>query len=182
MKRFLSIPVIGIYCYIVTVLFQYGYNSYFGIPTAFIESSIKDNVLYLFFMYNIITSVVGSFDWLLWVLFVFTLLLIVGPIFFWKHYPKVLLLVSAIIIVFVTLYISKFGAYVARLSETFAVPSPECNLKPHDSYIVPVFYQGKAIIVPYDQATNKMKGAFIISSLSDTNCRLEYKNIGKLER
>jgi hypothetical protein len=62
-KYIWSIPGIAVFCYAVTILFQYGYLSYFNIPASYIKGSIADNVV---FAHDLLKLGLGILAFLRW--------------------------------------------------------------------------------------------------------------------
>ena len=52
------LPVLTIFVYSASVLTQYGYISYFGLPSYLIEASVKSNIIYSFTILRI--------AWIIW--------------------------------------------------------------------------------------------------------------------
>jgi hypothetical protein len=63
MNKFWSLPVLTIYFYTATVLTQLGFVSYFGVPSNFVEASIKQNILYFFNLFQLTFVIVGLMKW-----------------------------------------------------------------------------------------------------------------------
>ena len=178
MKNLWNIPVLSVYFYAITVLTQYGYNSYFGIPSNFIEASIKENIIYFFQLFQIASSVAGVMRWWMWIVVVLS----IGVVLYLSNFKyKTVASVLGTLLLVVALWNSyNFGSLIAKNTTNFYILPQDCiSIENGKSYIIPSFYDGKAILIPinYDK---KMAGGFSIKSVSELPCELEQKEIGKV--
>lgn len=182
MEKLWSIPAITVYLYTVTTLTQFGYNSYFNIPPNFIEFSIKWNIIYFFQLFQLASGVIGLMGWWLWFVTLTAFLVIVS--FFSLH--RILKIILAILSLALLLFVIgpgsyKFGDLIAKSSIAFYVPADQClSLNGYNTFIIPTFYETKAILIPIDLSTRKIQGSFIVKETSELQCLLEYKEIGKI--
>ena len=59
-KKFWTLSALTVYIYTITILEQFGYNQYFGIPYNFVESSITVNVVYAFSLSHLVLNMAGA--------------------------------------------------------------------------------------------------------------------------
>lgn len=75
-----------------------------------------------------------------------------------------------------------FGMLLAKNTSEFYVPTQNClTLENSTNYIIPNFYQGKAILIPID-GSRKMIGSFIVKDFSELECETERKYIGQITK
>ncbi|MES2006973.1 MAG: hypothetical protein V4436_02580, partial [Patescibacteria group bacterium] len=69
MKFFWTVPILTAYIYAITVLAQFGFNNYFGIPYNFTDSSIAVTTIYTFSLARLVAAMVGLLlsTWWFWV-------------------------------------------------------------------------------------------------------------------
>jgi hypothetical protein len=60
---FWTIPGVIVYIYVITVLTQYGFLSYFDIPGNFIEASLRENIIYLYWLFSVFLVIVKIIGW-----------------------------------------------------------------------------------------------------------------------
>jgi len=182
MSKFWSIPVISAYLYGVTILTQYGYNSYFNIPSNLIESSVTQNFVYFFQLFQLGTAIAGAMKWWMWVVLILgalTVLFFYGSHFIWR---KIISVIGLGLICFVLYGSYNFGSLLARSTSDFYVPMSDCaSLDQNTRYIIPIFYQGKAILVPID-ADRKMIGGILVKDLAELGCTTERKYVGMVTK
>jgi len=179
-NEFWIIPVITAYVYAVTILTEYGYNSFFDIPQSFIEASVAGNIIYFHDLINLIFSLVYI---LKWQLLIFTVIVVVLIIIFRLNYKKTSILILIIILLAILGVSYNLGKFLGANETSFYVLSPDCPpIGPYRFYIIPNIYQGKAILVPYDENSKKMKGGFLVKDTAEIGCLIERKQIGKIER
>lgn len=182
MKRLWSIPIALAYLYAVTVLTQYGYYSYFNIPTNFIDASISSNTIYTYSIATAAWQLIVSIP-LLWKIVIGIAVAIasfISGIFFNNH---------KIIFVWIgtglagILLIGSFGlgGFIARDKKNFLILSPTCSITNQNvQYVIPDIYEGMAILVPIDpKNNNKIGNGFVLKDISTLPCGLEYSEIGR---
>lgn len=171
--------MLSVYFYAVTILTQYGYNSYFGIPSNFIEASIKENIISFFQLFRIGFIIVGLISWWMWIVVGLS-----GAIILYISSYKYKTVVSSILFALLGALLWSsyaFGGWVgANTTSFYIVPSKCIPIEEDKTYIISSFYDGKAIIVPIDQANKRIGGGFLIRNVSDLPCELEQKEIGKV--
>lgn len=184
MKLLTAIFGTGAYFYALPILFQHGYNSYFGIPANFIEVSIRDNIIFLFSLMQIAGGVAKLMSFWVWLI----LAIVVAVIWFmWvlkilsgKFISFVLILLTAI-----SLFgFYNFGGALAKLTtEFYIIPNGCLQAKEENiTYIVPSFFGKSAVIIPIHKDTNKLTGGFLIKESSDLNCEIQKSTVGKVTR
>ena len=177
---FWSIPAITVYFYSANILAQYGYISYFGISTSFLESSLKDNIIYFFQLFKVIFSLFGLIN--AWYLLIIVPVILMISIFYNPYsWRKVAYFVSPILLLLFLWFSYDFAYKLASYTESYYVIAPECiNSDKEAIYIIPDIYDSKLILVPVDKATNRMKGGFFVKNSSDINCIISYQKTGKI--
>ncbi|EKE11117.1 MAG: hypothetical protein ACD_15C00137G0014 [uncultured bacterium] len=172
-----SIPIITAYLYAVTILTQYGFSTYFNIPSSFIEVSIKDNVIYFFQLFQLATNIAGLMSLWMWIIIV----VVMAIIFLFYDYSFIL---NVIVLFFAGLVLWQsygFGRLIAANTSSFYALSDDCLITREDSlYIIPNFYQGAAILIPISKNNNKIIGNFLIKDISSLGCAIERKEVGKI--
>jgi len=182
MSKLLSIPIISAYLYGVTILTQYGFNSYFGIPSSYLESSITQNFVYFFQLFQLASAVAGAMKWWMWLVIILgalTILFIYASHFIWQ---KIISFV-AILLLCLMLYGSyNFGTLLGQSTPEFYVPVAGCvSLDQNTKYIIPSFYQGKAILVSITES-NTLAGSVLLKDLSELGCATEHKTVGLIKQ
>lgn len=181
MSKLWSIPVVSVYLYGITILTQYGYNSYFSIPSSLVESSITQNFVYFFQIFQLASAVAGVMKWWMWAVFVAGALMILFFYFFHQWWQKIISFGFLILLVYFLQGAHDFGQLLAKSSGDFYVPSQPCIGIPEGRYIIPNFYQGEAILVPIDES-NKMIGGFLVKDLSELNCSVKSEHTGSVTK
>lgn len=171
---FWNIPILGVFLYVLTIVSQLGFNSYFGIPQSFIEASLRANILYFFVLFKEFQIVAPDLTWTTWASLVFIVGAIVAVFFLSKRFKKSMLLVSFIIALMFVNTFFKFGVSRAASQTNFLVPSSECA----DSlYIIPIIYDGRAVMIPISE-NNKLKEGFVVRDIAGMACKLVRKEVG----
>jgi hypothetical protein len=179
----LAVVSIGAVClYVTTIFIQFGYNSYFSIPSEFISFSIRENTLFFRLLVEAFLLFLASIKWW-WILVVS---IIIGGYF----YAKIRKLIGLAVIVFVGLFMWRtisLGELIAQNQSTFFVLADDCTaMGTSTTYFIPNFYDGKALLVPYTKEqsdTKKIGSGFIVRDLSELPCRVVYNyHFGKVEK
>jgi len=171
--------LIPVYFYAITILTKYGFISYFNIPASFIEpTSIKDNTIFFF---DFTKSLVDSLGWLYFGLSVVALIFAIFVIFSSGSFLRnffILIIAPAILFGFY-----KFGSFWAANETSFYTLSSDClSIDSSEIYIIPNIYNGKAILVPVDDVTMKMKGSFLVKDAAELDCEIEYREVGQIKK
>lgn len=188
MRRILwSIPGITVYLYATSVLIQYGFNAYFGIPADFINASITTNIINYFGLFQLAKGIAGVMGWWMWFILIISILIIGFLCIVDSRNQKFFTGIGRFIgtcLLLYFLYISfSFGMLLAKNTADFLVPSPTClSIANETQYIVPGFYNEKAILVPINPKTHKMTGGFILRDLSQLPCKLKSEPVGPIGR
>ena len=172
----------SLYFYVATILTQYGFNSYFGIPSNFIEPSIRDNIILFYSLskglfYAIIHMSILSWFVLLLPIFIFVILMFIIRI------PNFIVkLVIWFLIIFSPFYFYRLGEEIAKTKTEFPVFVNECFIKKDNTvYIAPVFYQTSAIVIPVSNDDNhNIIGSFFLKEPTGPECEIQNKEIGKV--
>src|SRR5680860_762279 len=125
-SKFWSIPVFTVYFYAANILMQYGYISYFNIPSSFIESSIKENILYFFQLFQASLSIIGSIKWWAFLLTMLPIVLIIelcNRNSSWRKFWNTVLIILFILSLWFS-YI--FGGKIAEYNQDFLVVESGC--------------------------------------------------------
>lgn len=171
----------SVYFYAVTILVQYGYNSYFNIPSSFIGVSLGDNVIFFYHVFQIATVIAGLMKWWMWFV-VICATAIITAIYLVNSWYNIILDFAAVLILSALLWGSVgFGSLLAANTTNFGVLSSNCSAIGSDNfYIIPVISETKAVLIPVDAETKKMKGGFMVKELSGLPCKIESREIGKI--
>jgi len=183
MSRLWSLPVLTVYFYTATVLTQLGFVSFFGIPSNFVEASIKQNILNFYILFQLTFAI---FDMMRWWMIIAVMLVVAIVLFLSRYnsrYKFVLSIFGSGILILLLWGSYVFGGLIASNSNNFFVPSDDCILAGTSTkYIIPAFYDTKAILVPYDQNSHKILSGFMLKETSDLSCLLQRKSTGVLTR
>lgn len=165
----------GLYFYAITILAQYGFNSYFGIPSNLIEPSLRDNIIFFFSIFRAITKTH-------WIVIIIAITIIISVIYALNKYLKLSKKVIIILAVILSIFGSyNLGSYVAKTNTKFSIVSSMCIPEQAGvTYIVPAFYQTNALVTPIYTGTNKLTGGFIVKDISEPGCELYRDEVGKI--
>lgn len=169
----------GIYFWGATILFQYGYNSYFFIPSNFIEVSIRENIIYFFNLSQIAGGILSSFNF--WKYFSLIILLLSLWIFYIiSNFTKKIFLILVFILSVFLLYGSyNFGIFWAETRiEYYVIPNECLSLDNDMKYIIPTFFETKAIVIPIDENNRNINNSILIKEIADINCEIKKENTG----
>ena len=181
MKNLPTITLISVYLIAIAVLTQFGFNSYFNIPNSFVESSIQQNIVYFFQLYQIGLAIAVVIKLWMWVGLIVLLLLTI--FLYWSNYRwrMIMSIMAVVFLAFLLLNSYNFGNFLAKNDTTFYVLSSSCpNIEKDKMYIVPSSYQDKAIAVSIDKNTKKMDGSVSLIDISNPLCSVKQENIGKI--
>lgn len=117
----------------------------------------------------------------MWAVFIVGALMILFFYFSHRWWQKVISFCSLLLLVYFLQGSHDFGQLLAKSSTDFYIPIQPCTGIPEGRYIIPNFYQGKAILVPVDDA-NKMTGEFSVKDLSELNCSVKSENTGAITK
>lgn len=176
MNKFWNIPIIAVYLYAVVILTQHGFNSYFNIPSNFIEFSIKENIIYFFQLFQLALTIVGVMKFWMWIVVLVGAIIIAILCFFDYAYE---IIFTSILIGGTLVGSYYFGNYLAINTGTFYILSSDCQSIGQEKYIIPTFYNDKAIFVSIDK-NNKLGNGLIVKEISSLDCKIEQENIGKI--
>lgn len=181
MRKFWSVPVITVYLYAVTILTKYGYYSYFGIPTRYIDASIKENIIYFFQLFQVGASIAGGFKWWMWAV-VIVIGIIIFSFYISSGIMEKIILGVGVTIAFLFVWRSyNFGVFLAQNATNFYVPASICTtLDQNTTYVALDFVEDGAILIPIDQSTHRKLGGFMVRSMSDLKCTFEKEEVGKI--
>lgn len=182
MKTIKNPIFLGLYAYISTILVQYGFNSYFGIPNSFIEPSIRDNIIFFFSLSRGIINAISSFSFFSWFIVFLALVLFVVSMFFIRIPTLPIKVAVALIIITSPFIFYKLGGELAKTAKEFQVFSGNClPTKDNTTYIIPAFYQTKAIVVPIsNDGQHKISGGIFLKEPLDSECAIQNKEIGQI--
>lgn len=174
MKSFWKLPVLTIYLYAITILAQFGFNNYFGIPYNFVEGSVITNTIYVYTLVQLAIGVFASMGFWGWFDFLVILIFAFAVIVMLFNRPGRVISGFAALIAIAFLWGSvSFGQLIAKTEPSFYVVPTDClsNVVASTTYIVPNFYEGKAIVVPVDE-NKKIEGSFFLQDISSPACQL----------
>src|SRR4051812_41700101 len=110
-KIFWSIPILGVYTYIVTTLVDLGYQTYFNIPAYFLHASITSNISFFFILLWSMWQIFMSFSWW-WII----IIPIVGSLVF--YFRDHLLRLATVALIIFALSAFNFGTHLAQTRDT----------------------------------------------------------------
>lgn len=188
-----------IFVYSVTILMQYGFLSYYGVPYFAIEPSIRDNIIFVYTIIKVITNLTPLIivKIILPVLLVTSVLIftiykffsytkirnfnIVKQITFDKYlnklkWPFIMLLVLYSLHLFFIL-----GFKTAEIHKDVYKLSEGCGLVQEENYFISEFYQSKPIILYYNDQ-KEILDKFSIIDITNTGCSLEKITIEGLHK
>ncbi len=180
-KLFWSIPGLTIYAYATNILIQHGFYSYFGIPSDFINASITTNIINYFGLFQLVKATMGLIVWWMWFILVPIILVLVFLYYMDSRYQKIIVTFGTLVLIFFLYTSFNFGIQLAKGSEFFYAPISNCISKDGTEYVIPGFYQDKAILVSIDP-NNKMRGGFIVRDLAQISCELNFQRIGTITK
>ena len=169
-------PVLTIYLYAITILAQFGFNNYFNIPYNFVEGSITTNTVYARTLVQLLVSMFTSMGFWGWFNFLVVLALVVDVVVMVFRKPGTIFSGILVLIAIAFLWGSvSFGNLVAKTDTSFYVLPAGClsTAEASTTYIVPNFYEGKAMVVPVDE-NKKIAGGFFLQEITPA-CQLTMK-------
>ncbi len=183
MSKLWSIPVITAYLYAATVLAQFGYVSHFGIPSDFVEASLRGNIIYFFNLFQIGFGVIGAMNW--WALIAIALVVTIILLMCWGNYRyKYFFSICGTAILGLFLWGSySFGGFMASQTGRFFALSENCSFESTSTrYIIPTFFGTKAILLPYDMDNQKIQEGFLVREVSEMPCLIQQLGVGAVVR
>lgn len=105
--------------YAVTILFQYGYLSYFNIPPSFIKGSIAENIV---FAHDLLKVGLAILAFLRWWWIIALLLFILCALSILHKYKTA----AALTLIFLAYGFFNFGTFSAQNQTAFFMPSSGC--------------------------------------------------------
>jgi hypothetical protein len=182
MQKFWSIPALGLYFYIATVLTNWGFLSYFNIPSTFVQASLSSNIIFFYQFIMATLSILGSFNWYVYIAVGFFLIVAVALYYLIFEYNKplknVFVAIATILLLSYLGTFFKLGGLIASTQTSFIVPA-DCSVGQAYGYVIPLTDENQTILVPIDQ-NNKMTGGFLIKNTAALSCTFEYKEVGKV--
>lgn len=182
MAKWLSIPIISLYVIGATILFQYGYNSYFNIPYEYIGASTINYTLFSYSIFNLALAVVKAIAWWEWLLIIVGFLVAAFFYVFSRFWRIVISLAFGALLVWLLVSCVQFGEFIARHQTNFLVLSASCPpVGESKSYVIPMISNNQAILVPIDE-NRKMQGSFLVKDVSQLGCNIEHKEVGAVTK
>jgi len=174
-----EIPLITILLYVIVVLVNYGYLSYFDVPSSMISTSISTNITLIYSIIKLFCGVFLLFTLLnkiLWIsLIIFTICV---PIIFKKY--RIILIFLIIILSGILSY--NFGNFIAKISTVFpTIPASCLGLKNNNIYIIPFFSDTKVVLKPLIKNNNgsfKMLNSYLIRDTINLPCEINSTSTG----
>jgi hypothetical protein len=137
MKAWLAVPIVPVFLFGATILFQYGYNDFFGIPYGYISATSVDYTLFAYSIFNLVLGVLTSLNWLLKVGLVIVFLVFV-VLCLHRIWRKVILAIIVVSLIWLLLSMVNFGRFIASHQADFLTFSENCNYFPKgERYIIP---------------------------------------------
>lgn len=161
-----------------TILFQFGFNSYFNVPLSVIDSSIAYKVIFAFYLFKLSALLALKIWWVLGLAVIF--IYIVFAILNFEHWLRIVPIILVIVFLF---FCPQMGEYLAKHSEYFYVVNDDCRAVDKDKYVILNFYDDKAILISVGEdaekvGSKKMAGGFLIKNVSEMGCDIELKKVG----
>jgi hypothetical protein len=182
MQKFWSFPAIALYFYIATILTNYGFISYYNIPSSFLQASLSANIIFFYEFLTSFLSLLGSFHWYVYVAAGFFLPIIVALYYLIFQYKRGWKKVFIAILTIIWLsYLGTFytlGRLIAASQTNYIVPS-NCSIGPAYAYVIPMIDGGQTILVPIDQ-NDKMTGGFLVKNTTELPCTFEYQEMKRV--
>lgn len=181
MPKFVTASVIAVYLYAITILTRYGFDSYFSLPSDFIASSLKENIIFFFQLSQLALSVLAVITLGAWVVLTVVALILFFVYAKFIHHTFLAALVVLAVGISILFGFYHFGNFLAANSTNFyALPNDCPAVGPEKMYIVADINDGKAIFVPIDADTRKLKGGFIVKDISSLGCSMKMTSVGKI--
>lgn len=181
MKKLLSLPILTVYLYILTVVTFYGYNSYFNIPYNYIEFSIKQPIVFFFDLSRLILDISSHVTIGAWLGIGLAALVVLALFFFSKVGRWIITAGFIVFAVYLPFGFYRFGGFLGSISTSFYTASSSCILGSSERlYIAPTFFEGNIVFVPVDVTTHKLKNGLLVKETPSLLCQLEKKEIGKI--
>jgi len=172
---------LGLYAYTATILVQYGFNSYFGLPSNLIEPSIRDNIILFFSLLKGFIGMLAALPILGWLTLLSPLFILIALMFFFHIHDFVVKIAIALILVYSLFVFYNLGESLAKTTKEFNVISGECiTQKENIVYIVPAFYQTSALVVPVKSDSRIIAGSFFIKEPLGVECEVKKETIGQI--
>lgn len=183
MKKLLSLPIITVYLYILTVVALYGFNSYFNIPSNYIEFSVRNHIIFFFDLARLAVSVCEHVTMGAWLGIGFALLFLLALCFSGKIMRWLIIIGLGFFAVYLPFGFYRFGGFMAAVSTSFyTAPSSCISGATEDLYVAPTLFESKIVFVPIDAVTHKLKNGLLVREMSAVSCQLEKKEIGKVQK
>lgn len=179
----ISASLIAVFIYALTILTEFGFLSYFGVPSHLVEASIVTNTVYLRQIGEGIVLAIKQSP------FGFVGLLILFGLVYWlftfKFNAKEMRGIRnslLIMLALFTLYTAhSFGFKLAESTTGFTTLYDCSEISSSTTkYIVPAIRGNSVVAVPINNE-NKMIGGFYLKDMSAINCKLEWKELGKIK-
>lgn len=183
MSKFLSIPIVTAYIYILTVVTYYGFNSYFNIPYNYIEFSVKDPIVFFFDFSRLIGAISGQIGLWNWVAIGAAALVLLGLFFFSRVMRWLITFGFIAFVIYLPFGFYNFGNLLASAATSFyTAPSACIPGATEELYIAPTLFEGKVVFVPVATSTHQLKNGLLVRETSALTCQLEKKEIGKVSK
>jgi len=174
---------LAVYFYVVATLAVFGFMSYLGIPSTYIQSSLAGTIIYFFFLFKIGIALALTIQWWFWLLFVASLIgIAIFSTFDLKSLGKRILLASALLLL---AFSFSFGQFMAKNQGTYLTPQEHCTALDVDKqYIIPFIDEHTILFIPVEKTPygKKISGGFFQKDPSQFSCEMSYKNVGKIEK
>lgn len=175
-KSFWEIPVLTVYIYVITILTSSGFLAYFDVPPHFVGATIKENVVFMKMILDIIWQCVSAIGYLWLVLLPLS---IVITHYFHKHLSKIVVVSLILFAIFGT---KPLGTLMAEKQITFLTPSEDCEEFKGKTYAILSASDNTFVLLETDPVTKKIKRGFKPVDVSHLSCGLDYKDLGPLTR
>lgn len=173
-----NVVFVSVYFYVVTILYQFGMNSFFNIPRGYIEPSLVANVTLFYEILLDLLLAIPNHTGLSLILFFISLFLFIYKKKWFLNIIKILALI-------LLLLAYRIGNNIPKESYGYYILNKECNhivQKEGMKYIAPITYNGKVVVVAIDAQNNLQPEYFVVDPSAVPNCYLEFEPAIKVLR
>jgi len=182
-KKILGYFGTPIYLYVLTVVTYYGYNSNFGIPSNYLEFSVVTPIIFFFDISRGILEFCKTLNAWAWIGILVATISFLIVLSLHSAIRWIALVVFVIFLVRLPFGFYGFGEFIAKSTTSYyTLPSDCIPGATEKTYIAPTLFGGKAIFVPIDTDTKKIKNGLLVREVTDLTCQLEKREIGKISR
>lgn len=167
------IPLVGLYIYCFVVLAQYGYFSYFKLPTSiFVEASPRLNIIFMFAIVKAIFTIFHIISW--WI--ILGLIISISIIFIFVN-TRVLQSVACVGLIMLLYFSPNLGNALAQSKTNFDYIDGGClsilNTAPQSKkYVILAYFNDLISLNPIDE-NNKILPQYYVKKITDISCEIK---------